>query len=76
MKQLNNNSNNKPNDPHGFKEEVKIKYNAVKEITRKFPNGTAAMMTLFAAVAPPLDRVAYYGLTPDKQLLGGKRGDN
>ena len=66
MKTLNNYSNNKPHDPHGFKEEVKIKYFAVKVITGKFPNGTAVMMILFAAVAPAIDWAEYYALTPDK----------
>ena len=46
MKSTNNYSNNKPYDPHGFKEEVKIKYNAVKAVAGRFPNGIAAMMTL------------------------------
>ena len=31
-KSMNNYSNNKPHDPRGFKEEVKIKYNAVKAV--------------------------------------------
>mmetsp|Transcript_68202 Transcript_68202/g.76353 ORF Transcript_68202/g.76353 Transcript_68202/m.76353 type:complete len:88 (-) Transcript_68202:3-266(-) len=38
VKSLNNYSNNKPHDSHGFKEEVKIKYDAVKAITGEFPN--------------------------------------
>jgi len=40
-----------------------------------FPNDTAAMMTLLAAAAPPLDWTAYCGLTPDKQLVWNERGD-
>ena len=32
MKLMNNYSNNKPHNPHGFKEEVKIKYDAVKAV--------------------------------------------
>ena len=43
---MNNYSNSKPHDPHDFKEEVKIKYNAVKTIAGRFPNGTATMMAL------------------------------
>ena len=35
---LNNFSNNKLHDPHGFKEEVKIKYDSVKAVTGNFPN--------------------------------------
>ena len=45
---------NKLHDPHDFKEEVKIKYNAIKAIYRKFPD-VAVMMTLLAAAAPPID---------------------
>ena len=75
VKSLNNFSNNKPHDPHGFKEEVKIKYDSVKAITGKFPNETAAMMTLLTAVAPPLDLAAYCALTPDEQVVWEERGD-
>ena len=75
VKLLNNFSNNKLHDPHGFKEEVKIKYNSVKAITGKFPNGTAAMMVLLAAETIPLDWVAYCALTPDKQLAWEETGD-
>ena len=69
VKSLNNFSNNKPHDPRGFKEEVKIKYNTVKEITRNFPNGTAVMMVLLAAAAPAIDWAGYCALTPDEQLV-------
>ena len=49
---MNNYTNNKPNDPHGFKEQVKIKYEATKAIARKFPNGTAALMELLSNAQP------------------------
>ena len=75
MKLLNNYSNNKPHNPHGFKEEVKIKFDFVKAIHGKFPNGTAAMTTLLAGVSPPLDWGGYWRLTPDKQLVWEERGD-
>ena len=75
VKSMNNFSNNKPYDPHGYKEEVKIKYDSVKAIARKFPNEIAAMMTLLAAEAVPLDWAAYCTLTPDKQLAWEERGD-
>ena len=42
-------SNAKPNDPHGFKEELKIKYDAVLAVVGKFPNGTGPMMELLKA---------------------------
>ena len=63
------NSNNKLHDPHGFKEEVKIKYDSVKAITKKIPNATAAMMALLGAAVPLLDWAGYCALTPDKQLI-------
>ena len=75
VKLLNNFSNNKLYDPYGFKEEVKIRYNSVKAITKNFPNGTAAMMTLLAAKAPPLDWAAYYALASNKQLVWEQRSD-
>ena len=52
VKSLNNFSNAKPNDPHGFKEELKIKYNAVLAVVRKFLNSTGPMLELLAAEVP------------------------
>ena len=48
IKLLNTYTNNEPQDPHGYKEQVKIKYEATKAIVRKFPNGTAALMELLS----------------------------
>ena len=48
VKLMNNYNNNEPNDPHGFKEQVKTKYEANKGIAGKFPNGTAALMELLS----------------------------
>ena len=77
VKLMNNYSNNKPHDPHGFKEEVKIKYYAVKVVAGRFPNGTAVMMELLgAAAAPPIDGAGYYGLTPYKQPIWEEKGDD
>ena len=72
---MNNYSNNKPNDPHGLKEEVKIKYDAVKVIAGMFPNPTAAMIALFGAAVLALDWARYCALTPTKQLVLEERGD-
>ena len=58
---MNNYSNNKPHDPHGFKEEVKIKYDVVKVIAG---NGTAAMIELLGIDRPALDWVAYCAMPP------------
>ena len=43
---MNNFSNNKPHDPHGFKVEIKIKSDAIKAVVENFPNKTGAMMEL------------------------------
>ena len=51
---MNNYNNNKPHDPHGFKEEVKTKYDAVKVIAGRFPNETATMMALLEQNVPAL----------------------
>ena len=75
VKLMNNYSNNKLHDSHGFKKEVKIKYNALKVIASKFPNGTAAMIALLVAAAPAIDWARYCGLTPAKQLVWEERGD-
>ena len=46
VKSLHNYTNLKPDNPHGFKEELKVKYNATLAIVGKFPNGTALMEKL------------------------------
>ena len=38
IKTLNTYTNNEPQDSHGYKEQVKIKYEATKTIVGKFPN--------------------------------------
>ena len=73
MKSLNNFSNNKPHDPHGFKEEIKIKYDDVKAVAGRFPNGTAAMLELLRAERLALDWVAYYAMPPADQLVWEER---
>ena len=49
---MKNFSNTKQNDPHGFKEELKIKYNAVLAVVGKFLNGTGPILKLLAAEVP------------------------
>ena len=56
---MNNFSNAKPNDPHGFKEELNIKYDAVLAVIVKFLNRTEPMLELFAVELPPLDWAPY-----------------
>ena len=65
---MNNYSNNKPHEPYDFKKAVKTKYDAVKEVARRFSNKTTGMMEWLGAVVAPIDRARYYQLTPDKQL--------
>ena len=48
-------TNNDTNDPHGFKEQVKIKFEATKAIVGRFPNGTAALTLLLSKAEPALD---------------------
>ena len=54
VKSLNNFSNAKPNNPHRFKEELEIKYDAVLAVVGKFPNGTGPMLELLTAEVPAL----------------------
>ena len=75
VKLMINYSNNKPYDPHGFKEEVKIKYDAVKAIAGKFPNGIVAMIKVLKAVVSALDWAGYCVLTPAKQFIWEDRGN-
>ena len=58
IKSLNTYTNNNPNDPHGFKEQVKIKFESTKAIVRRFPNGTAALTHLLSKAETPLDQDA------------------
>ena len=55
VKLLNNFSNSKLYDTHGFKEAVKIKFDSIKTIAGRLPNGTATMMILLAAETVTLD---------------------
>ena len=60
IKLLNTYTNNKHPDPHAFKEQVKIKYEATKAIAEKFPNGTAALTELLRNAHPAaLDWAVY-----------------
>ena len=67
---MNNYTNNEPYDLHGFKEQVKIKFEATKAIVWKFPIGTAALMGLLSKAQPTaLDWVAYCALPAEEQLV-------
>ena len=62
MKSLHNFSNSNLNDPHAFKEELKMKFSAVSTITGKFPGGTEILEGLLKAETPPQDWDYYCGL--------------
>ena len=73
MKSLNNFSNNKPNDHHGFIENIKIKFNAVLAVVGKFSNGASLMMELLKAERPALDWAAYCAMP--NQIVQEEKGD-
>ena len=76
IKSMNNYTNNEPYNTHGFKEQVKIKFEATKAIVRRFPNGTAALVELPSNAQPSaLDWAAYYTLPADKQLVWERRAN-
>ena len=62
IKSLSTYTNNDPQDPYGFKEQVKIKFETTKLIVRKFPNGTAALTHLLSKAESPLDWDGYCAL--------------
>ena len=62
VKTLHNSSNSNPNDPHAFKEELKIKFSAVSAITGRFPSRPGILEHLLQAETPSLDWGDYYGL--------------
>ena len=64
---MSNYTNNDPYNPHGFKEQVKIKFEATKAIVGRFPNTTTALMDLLSKAQPTaLDWAAYCVLPADK----------
>ena len=71
---MNHYTNNEPYDPHGFKEQIKIKYEATKAIAGKFPNGTAALLELLSnAQLAALDWADYCALPDADQLVWEQR---
>ena len=75
IKSLNTYTNNDPNDPHGFKEQVKIKFEATKAIVGRFPNGTATLMHLLSKTEPALDWDDYCALPAAGRLEWETRAD-
>ena len=66
---MNNYSNNNPYYPHGFKVEVKIKYDAIKAIAGNFPTRTVVMMALLKQNLPALTWVNYCAMVPVDQFI-------
>ena len=63
---MDNYTNSEPYNPCGFKEQIKIKYEATKTITGKFLKGTAVLMELLSKAQPAaLDWAAYCALPAD-----------
>ena len=75
VKSLHNFSNLKSNDPHAFKEELKIKFDAMLAIVGKFPNRTGLMEQLFKAETPPLNWADYCAMKPAKQLIWEEKAE-
>ena len=69
LKSLHNFSNLNPNNPHTFKEELKIKYSAISAITGRFPGGTGLLEELLKAATPALDWNNYCALTAAEILV-------
>ena len=64
-----------PNDPHAFKEELKIKYSAVSAITGWFPGGTGLLEELLKAEIPALDWNDYCALAAAERLVWGDKAE-
>ena len=70
VKSMNNYTNNEPYNSPGFKEQVKIKFEATTATAGRLPNGTAALMGLLSKAQPTaLDWATYCALPADKQLV-------
>ena len=75
VKSLNNFSNNKPHNPHGFKKEIKIKCDVLLGGGKKVPNRTRAMMELLKVEVPALDWAAYCAMPVTEQVVWKEKGD-
>ena len=75
VKSLHNFSNSNPNDPHTFKEELKIKFGTVSAITGRFLSRTGMLEHLLQAETPSLDWDDYCGLGAPAQLVWEAKAD-
>ena len=65
IKSLHNFTNFKPEDPHRYKKELNVKYDAATAIVEKFPNETGFLEKLLAKETVPLTWNNYCGMTPE-----------
>ena len=72
---MNTYTNNDVTDPHGFKEQAKIKYEATKAIVGRFQNGTATLMHLLSNAEPALDWDDYCALPAARRLEWETKAD-
>ena len=75
VKSFNNISNTEPNDPRGFKEVLKIKYDSILAMVRMFPNGTGLMLHLLQAETIPLNWADYCAMLVAEQTTLEDKGD-
>ena len=75
VKSLHNFTIPRANDPHGFKEEVKLKFNAIMAIVGKFPNKTAFLEQLLAVDTLSKTYNDYCALGSDEQLPWNEKAD-
>jgi len=81
VKSLNNFTNQKPHDPHTFKDDLIAKYQATLSLTNRFPNGTVFMETLLSenldddGEPAPLTIEDYFGFDDDVKTAWEKKGD-
>ena len=69
-KSWNTYTDNEVHNPNIFTEQVKIKYEAAKEIVGRFPNGTATLMLLLSNAKPnALDWDRYCALPSEGQVV-------
>ena len=73
VKSLHNFINPRVDDPHRFKEEVKVKYNATVAIVEKFPNRTAFLEQLLATDTPSETLDDYCVLGSNDRLVGKRK---
>ena len=75
VKSLHNFSKSNPNDPHAFKEELKIKFSAVSAITGRFLGGTGMLEDLLKVETSQRDWDYYCGLGTPVQLVWEEKAE-